>query len=38
MKRVVKNYSEELKQNEWNSEVWKMLKKKMKALIKNCNA
>ena len=38
MRKVVENYSEELKQNEWDSELWKMLKKKMKALIKNCNA
>lgn len=34
--KSLENYCAELKKNEWDSDIWKNLRKKMKSIIENC--
>ena len=36
LQKSLSDYTEQLKQSDWNSELWKHAKERMKALIKNC--
>ena len=36
LEKALERYCHELKQSDWDSEVWRNLRKKMKAVIKNC--
>ncbi len=37
MKRCLSDYTEKLKESDWNDEIWKNLRKKMKAIITHCS-
>ncbi|MCU7806887.1 MAG: hypothetical protein KZQ73_03335 [Candidatus Thiodiazotropha sp. (ex Semelilucina semeliformis)] len=36
LQKSLEDYTSELKQSDWNSELWKHAKERMKSLIKNC--